>query len=79
MGLVGQTCRDPLGVTLPMPGSIAVLVAFVADHVSVAHWPDWIAVGLAVSEAVGAAGGGAVTVTVATSLATPPAPIAVRR
>ena len=62
-----------------MPWSIAVLVAFVADHVSVAHWPCWIVVGLAVMAAVGAAGGGAVTVTVATSLARPPAPVAARR
>ena len=59
--LVGQTCREPLGATAPRPWLSEVLVAFVADHVSVAHWPCWIVAGLAAMAAVGTAGGGGAT------------------
>jgi hypothetical protein len=55
--LRGHTGQDPLGSTLPTPWSIEALEAFAADHARVAHWPCWIAVGLAERDTVGAGGG----------------------
>ena len=55
----GQTCRDPSGSALMAPGSIVTLEAFDDDHVTVAHWPSGIDVGLAERDTVGRARQGA--------------------
>src|SRR5262249_42191929 len=62
----GQTRRDPLGSTLPIPGSIVALVAFEDDHLRFVHSPaitddesaerDTVGAGAAVG---GGGGGGA--------------------
>jgi len=78
--LPGQTCRAPLRSTLPTPGAIEALVAFVDNHVRVVHWPCTIAAGLAERDTLGAGGGGSgagVTATVAAAVWEPPAPVAV--
>jgi hypothetical protein len=51
---VGETLYVPLGWTVPILLSICADVAFVDVHVSVEPWPELIAVGLALSETVGA-------------------------
>src|SRR4029450_1057483 len=43
--LEGQTSLEPLGLTLPTPGSMEALVAFVAVHESVVHLPSSIEFG----------------------------------
>jgi len=55
--VVGVACCDPLACTAPMP-SMLTSVAFEVSQVSVVDWPLSIVLGLAVSDAVGAAGGG---------------------
>src|SRR3990170_6440724 len=72
--LPGHTCRNPLRSTLPTPGSIEALEAFAEVHASVAHWPCWIAAGLAERDTVGAGGG--VTLTVVDADRDPPSPTA---
>ncbi len=63
---------------MPTPESIAAPVAFVEDHVSVAHFPAWIEAGLAERVTVGFGGGGAgVTSTTVVPDADPPGPFAV--
>ena len=59
--LAGHTCRDPLGSTLPIPGSSETPVALVDDQVRVAHCPGTIVTGFAESVTVAAGGGGAAT------------------
>jgi hypothetical protein len=53
----GLTLRSPLVPTLPTPPSIETEVAFSARQLSVADCPRLIALGEAVSEIVGRAGG----------------------
>jgi hypothetical protein len=72
--LPGQTCRNPLGSTLPRPWLIEALAAFAEVHASVAHWPRWIVAGLAERDTIGA--GGAVTLTVVDADWDPPSPTA---
>ena len=55
---VGQTSRDPLGLTLPSPWSIEALVTLVEFQDSVAHLPRSMVTGAAMIDTVGAAGGG---------------------
>jgi hypothetical protein len=55
--LRGHTGQDPLGSTFPTPWSIEAVVAFAEVHVRVAHWPCWIAAGLAERDTLGAGGG----------------------
>ena len=58
---VGDTDRDPLALTADPPN--VIVVAFDVAHCSVVLWPLWIAVGIAVSRAVGIGTGGGVAVT----------------
>jgi len=57
--LSGQIWRDPLRSTLPIPGAIEALVAFVDDHARVVHWLCMIADGFAERDTLGATGGSA--------------------
>ena len=72
---VTLTLPPASGVTAPTPWSIEALVASLVVHVSVADWPDVIAIGLAVRVAVGQPL--IVTVTVAVAAVVPLAPVAV--
>src|SRR5512146_35629 len=54
----GHTWREPLGPTLPIPGSIDAPVALVDDHSSMAHFPASTVAGFAESDTVGDAGAG---------------------
>ena len=59
---MGDTWREPLVETLPIPGLIEASVASLDRQFSVADWPRSIELGSAVSETVGvfgAGGGGA--------------------
>ncbi len=56
---VGLTCRDPVAVTSPTPGSIRTEPALVAVQSRVTGWPRSIVVGCARSTIPGAGGGGA--------------------
>ena len=55
---LGDTDRDPLVLTSPIPWSMETLVAPVVVQDNVEDWPLSIVVGLADSVAVGAAAGG---------------------
>jgi hypothetical protein len=62
----GQIWRDPLRSTLPIPGAIEALVAFVDDQAKFVHWLCRIAAGFAERDtlgALGAGGGGAAALT----------------
>lgn len=58
MDELGDTDREPLVLTSPMPWSMETLVAPVVVQDSVADWPLSIVVGLADRVAVGATAGG---------------------
>ena len=68
---IGDTVVDPLGATLPMPGSITQESALVVVHVNVDVWPGSRISGLALISIVGA------TVTITLAIVVPPDPIAV--
>ena len=55
---LGDTDREPLVLTSPMPWSMETLVAPVVVHESVEDWPLSIVLGLADRVAVGADAGG---------------------
>lgn len=78
----GETDADPEAARFcPTPLSMLTDVAFVVVQLSIVACPAVIVVGLAVSFAVGAPGGGgpgAVTVTGAVAVTVPPDPVAVR-
>ena len=74
---VGLTDLVPDAVTVPMPWSMATVVAFVLDQVSVDAPPEMMEAGEALNVAVGRVGA-AVTVTVAVRVTEPAALVAVR-
>jgi hypothetical protein len=64
--LAGQIWRDPFRSTLPIPGAIEAVEAFVDDHARFEHWPCRIPAGFAERDtlgALGAGGGGAAALT----------------
>ena len=70
---MGDTLREPLAATVPMPWSMLIVAALLEVHESVRDWPALISATEAVRSTVGTCS----TVTVAFAVAVPPGPVTV--